>query len=50
MNDILIFTGAILITIAITYWFILCAVADAKKVITAKQDAIMAKLIEIKPR
>jgi hypothetical protein len=50
MEPLLICTGVILVTIAITYWFILCAIANAKKAIIAKQDALMAKLIEIKNR
>jgi hypothetical protein len=37
-------------TIMIVYYFILRAITDAKKAITAKQDAIMAKLIENKYR
>jgi hypothetical protein len=50
MDELLICTGLIVITIGVAFWFILSAIADAKKIITAKQDALMAKLIEIKNR
>jgi hypothetical protein len=50
MNEFLIILGTILVTVIGSYYFILCAIANARIVITAKQDALMAKLIEIKLR
>ena len=52
MNDMLFLFGwALLFTTIIgTYWYILSYSHDSKKQIIAKQDAIMAKLIEIKHR
>jgi hypothetical protein len=50
MDELLMCTGAVLLVIGVTYCFTLLAIVKAKKTITAKQDAIMAKLIEIKPR
>ena len=50
MDELLMCTGAILVTIIGSYWFILSEITDARKAIIIKQDAIMAKLIDAKFR
>jgi hypothetical protein len=50
MDDFLIYSGIIIIFSALEYVLIMYSIQDARKTIVAKQDAIMAKLIEIKFR
>lgn len=52
MDDMMILFGWVMLFTAIigTYWFILSYIQYTRKIIIAKQDAIMVKLIEIKPR
>ena len=52
MNELLICAGIVIATIGgvFCYCFILRSIRDTRNIITAKQDAIMAKLIEIKFR
>jgi hypothetical protein len=50
MDELVLCGGSILITIGAVTWIILRDIANAKKAIITKQDAIMAKLIEIKLR
>jgi hypothetical protein len=52
MNETILYAGIILVAFGgvVCYCFILCSIRDTRNVIVAKQDAIMAKLIEIKLR
>jgi CHASE3 domain sensor protein len=50
MNELIMIGILLFVTIVGVYYFILCSISNTRKQIIAKQDAIMAKLIEIKHR
>jgi hypothetical protein len=50
MDELMFLTGVTLVSFGVACYFIVVEIANLKKAITAKQDAIMAKLIEIKLR
>jgi hypothetical protein len=50
MNEIFICTGFVIVVIGIMFYFIIRSMWETRRIIIAKQDAIMQKLIDIKHR
>ncbi len=50
MNEVFFCTGIIMLTIGVSLYVLGYYIIETKKIVVSKQDAIMAKLIEIKFR